>query len=95
MKNNLIRLLQMRWLILQVRLIDLLVSIDSLKESVKKEIILSLFGLIKLFPDTLIARFSRLILTRFRSRGTVLKADKYELKINEIAEKFRRLEERK
>ena len=85
----------MRWLILQVLWLGFLVSIDSLKESVKKEIILSLFGLIKLFPDTLVERFSRLILTGLRSRGTGLKADKYELKINAIAEKIRRLEERK
>lgn len=92
MKNNLIRLLRMRCLIIQLRWIDLLISIESLKESAKKEFILSLFGLIRLSPNTLIERFSRLILTGLRNRRAESNADKYDLKIDAIAEKFKKIE---
>ena len=85
--------LQARGLFLQVRWIGILLSIDKFRVALKMQVILGLFGIIRLFPDTPIASLSIAIL--FRIKKTFSNANKHALALRSIGVSLRKINEKK
>lgn len=83
--------IEIQYLILQLRWIEFKLDIAHVKQSVKQELVLSLFVILKTFPDTPIAWVSSRLLSKFRGKDKRLQVEKFKVDAALIVTKYNRI----